>query len=216
MENFTSFKSENDCYHIFHYGNDDAPLFRDRADFERFLALLHIANNEIHFILRGTEAMKVFTVKHCSPLVNICAYCLLPDRYHIILSDHAANGTQRFIHKIDTAYVMYYNNKYKHRGTIFSGSYRAKRTPSKSLLYEFVSRVHLFPFSGKESLEPEDRGSESCAMKNAEGPAATKSDLRASTKRTMKRAINRASRYEYSSMKDYLGEDRPQKAILAR
>lgn len=181
---------KQDYYHAFNRGAHAAPLFHDKQDFERFLILLHIANNTGHFILRDMKTADVYATMRTRALVDIAAYCLLPDRYHIILRDREPNGAQHFIHKVGTAYVMYYNRKYNHKGTIFEGTYHSRRVPDRSRLYQLIGRIHLYPFS------------------------ANNGDEKAVIKPDMKKAVDQASLYEYSSMRDYLGEVRPQKVII--
>ena len=153
------------------------------------------------------KAEDIFATMHTRALVDIAAYCLLPDRYHIILRDRQLNGAQHFIHKVGTAYVMYYNRKYNHKGTVFAGTYRARRVPDQSRLYQLISRVHLYPFSVKGDEDEEvASGKLQVTSKNEQGLKLEKVN--------MKKAVDQASRYEYSSMRDYLGEVRPQKVII--
>ena len=220
-----------DYYHAFNHGADAAPLFHDNQDFERFLTLLYIANNTGHFILRDMKTADIFATMRMRALVDIAAYCLLPDRYHIILCDRQPNGARHFIHKVGTAYVMYYNRKYNHKGTIFEGTYHSRRVPDQSRLYQLISRVHLYPFSVKGN-EDEEVASGKLQVKSKNGqdlqpPIAVEGRLPTCNPRSlsraglklrksnMKKAIDLASSYEYSSMRDYLGEDRPQKVILS-
>src|ERR1035437_5230298 len=90
-----------DYYHAFNRGAHAAPLFYDKQDFERFLALLYIANNTGHFILRDMKTADIFATMRMRALVDIAAYCLLPDRYHIILCDSEPTRARHFIHKVD-------------------------------------------------------------------------------------------------------------------
>jgi hypothetical protein len=85
---------------------------------------------------------------------------------------------------------MYYNNKYGHRGTVFEGTYRSRRVPDQNRLYEIIRRIHLYPFSAADGSEKEI------------------------AKKDISSAIDFASRYEYSSMIDYLGKSRIEKAIV--
>lgn len=190
MDIFVRPGDRSDHYHTSNRGACDGPLFLDTGDFERFLTLLYIANNSGHFVLRDIRADDIFSVPRSKVLVDITAYCLLPDRYHIILRDREPGGMRHFLHKVGTAYCMYYNQKYRHKGTVFAGTYRARRVTDRSRLYELVGRIHLYPsFDGNV-----DSGSDA--------------------KPDKERALDLASRYGYSSMRDYLGEARLQKAIL--
>ena len=227
MSTRTRHDKKNNYYHIFNRGADGAPLFHDHKDFEHFMILLYIANNTDHFTLRGMEAEDTFATRRTQTIVDIVAYCLLPDQFHLVLRDREPDGTRHFIHKVGTAYVMYYNHKYGHLGTVFAGTYRARRVPDQSRLYEMIRRVHLYPFSVKGN-EGEEVASGKPTQNNQDlqPPIAVEDRLETCNPRSrsmaglklrkfnMKKAIDLASRYEYSSMRDYLGEDRPQKVIL--
>jgi putative transposase len=214
MSTRTRHDKKNNYYHIFNRGADGAPLFHDHKDFEHFIILLYIANNTDHFTLRGMEAEDTFATRRTQTIVDIVAYCLLPDQFHLVLRDREPDGTRHFIHKVGTAYVMYYNHKYGHLGTVFAGTYRARRVLDQSRLYEMISRVHLYPFSVKEDEEVTNRKLQ-VTSNNKQDLQLEEAGLKLG-KVNMKKAVDQASEYEYSSMRDYLGEDRPQGVILTR
>jgi putative transposase len=53
------------------------------------------------------------------PLVSVIAYCFNRNHYHFILKQERENGISKFIHKLSTAYTMYFNSKYKRSGSLF-------------------------------------------------------------------------------------------------
>ena len=47
-------------------------------------------------------------------LVQIGAYCLMPNHFHILITQVSEDGISKFMQKLSTAYAMYYNKKYNH------------------------------------------------------------------------------------------------------
>jgi REP element-mobilizing transposase RayT len=177
-------------YHIYNRGAHKAPIFNDKSDYERFLALLYLANSEDKLSFNRTKPDQIFSCTRPN-LVGIFAYCLMPNHFHIGIIEMKPDGIKRFIHKLCTAYAMYYNKKYSHSGTIFQGEYRSKRVDDDGYLRYLVQYIHLNPFGIEE---PE-------LMKTAKPEH-------------LKEALECSRKYDYSSFKDYLGEERPQKTIL--
>jgi len=86
---------------------------------------------------------------------------------------------------------MYYNNKYDHSGTIFQGQYKSKHVDTDEYLRYLIQYIHLNPFGIEEP----------------EMNKAAKSEH-------LEDAIEYSKTYEYSSFKDYLGENRSQASIV--
>jgi len=110
------------------------------------------------------------------------------------MSDMVNNpNITRFMRKLCTSYSNYFNLKHKHSGTIWQGHYKEKIFDEKDMP-TLISYIHLNPYYG---------------IKN---PSLTK-EARPEYKRE---AIEYSKEYEYSSFKDYLGENREQTLILCR
>lgn len=165
-------------------------IFLDKEDFGRFLGLLHIANSGARFILRDAPPEDIFRTGRTRPLVDIYAYSILQDGFSLVLRSDGESNLQRFIHKLSTAYAMYLNQKYRRQGPLFRGSCRLEPIEGSKRLRELIKETHLKPHTSGEmkAIKPDT--------------------IDASA------AIECASTYEYSSMRDYLGEERPQKVIL--
>src|ERR1700690_1528810 len=97
-------------YHVYNRGAHKAPIFHDKDDCCRFISLLYIANNSRRVDLRNIKPNKVFTHER-SLLVEIFVYCIMPNHLHIGLKEIKEKGIEKFIHKLCTSYVMYFNNK---------------------------------------------------------------------------------------------------------
>jgi hypothetical protein len=165
--------TDKPCQYIHNRSTDGLLIFRDDADYTRFLHLLYRANSTIpvHF----TNTSNPFELEQRKPLVDIVAYSLLPDSFHIILKDrNLRSKVKKFMHKLCTAYSMYYKSKYYHAGSLFHESYSSDELRG-STLREMIAKIHDLPAS-----------------------------------------LNDPKRYQFSSYKEYLGIDRPQKVILMK
>ncbi|MBU6426702.1 transposase [Patescibacteria group bacterium] len=179
-------------YHLYNRGAHKAPVFNDACDYERFVRLLYAANGERLFKLRDIPEDRAFDFDRGNPLVDVIAYCLMPNHFHIAVRERQRYGTTEFLRKICTGYGCYYNIKYKHSGTIFQGKYKCKPVDKIEYLTILINYIHLNPFGIKE-------------------PNITKE----ARIEHMSEAIEYSKDYEYSSFKDYLGENRAVRGILA-
>ena len=140
--------------------------------------------------LRKIKSNGLFTYKR-TPIVDVFAYCLMPNHFHLGLKEISDRGIEKFVHKLCTSYAMYYNNKYDHSGTIFQGQYRSKNIDTDEYLRYLIQYIHLNPFG----IEEPDMTKPAKSEHFAEATAYSK-------------------KYEYSSFKDYLGEMRASKDII--
>lgn len=181
-------------YHIYNRGAHKALIFHDVLDYERFLILLYISNDtrKPRVDLRRIKPREMFNYPR-NTLTNIHAYCLMPNHFHIAVRETMTNGVSIFIHKLCTAYSMYYNKKYNHSGTIFQGQFKNKHIHNDDYLQYLIQYIHLNPYGIEEPTMNKDAKHEH-----------------------LTEAISYSQTYIYSSFKDYLGLDRPQKNILKK
>lgn len=136
--------SEGNYYHIYNRGNSKQSIFHDQEDYEYFMWLLYISNNEDHFAVDRTFS-KGYFYERGEQLVAIGAYCLMPNHFHILITQIKENGISRFMHKISTAYAMYLNSKNKRTGSLFEGRYKAQHIDNDTYLKYIYSYIHLNP-----------------------------------------------------------------------
>ena len=180
-------------YHVYNRGAHKAPIFLDSNDYWRFLKLLYISNSTKCFKFRDFSDTKIFSADREKNVVEIIAYCLMPNHFHIVLAENVDGDMTKFMRKLCTGYSMYYNVKYKHSGTIFQGKYKSKTVTDDAYFQVLLNYVHLNPFG----IEEPD------LMKSAYSEH-------------LKEAFECSKKYEYSSLKDYLGENRSQGIILTQ
>ncbi len=134
-------------YHVYNRGVDRRTIFKDGADYNRFTELLYLSNTELSVNVRNirrTEPL-IFDFEREQQLVYIGAYCLMPNHFHILLTPVKEGGVQEFMHKLLTAYSMYFNKRYERTGALFQGRFKSKHAGADEYLKYLFSYIHLNP-----------------------------------------------------------------------
>jgi putative transposase len=76
-------------------------------------------------------------------LVDIVAYCLNPNHFHLLLQQKLENGIPKFLHRFGTGYTKYFNHKYKRTGSLFQGTFKAKYIDDNDYLLHVSAYVNL-------------------------------------------------------------------------
>ncbi len=134
-------------YHIYNRGTDQRVIFSSEHDSDRFLSLLYLANGTVSLDLwrQGGTLKEVASVDRGETLTNICAYCLMPNHFHLLLREKQERGVSTFMQKLATAYTMYFNKKNNRSGGLFQGPFKAKYANTDEYLKYLVSYIHLNP-----------------------------------------------------------------------
>ena len=126
-------------YHIYNRGVEKRNVFMDEEDHFRFIHDLFEFNDvefaprfnprlraqfQSPFPLSGVRLPKVER-KPRKLLVEILAFCLMPNHYHLMVSQKRDKGISEFMHKLGTGYTNYFNEKYKRVGSLFQGKFKA-------------------------------------------------------------------------------------------
>jgi len=182
-------------YHIYNRGTDKRDIFTTSNDFNRFMVLLYLCNSlkpvNIELELKkGRSFSELWEIKRENPIVDICAYCLMPNHFHFLIKEVVDGGITKFMGKLSTAYSMYFNKKYNRTGALFEGRFKAKHIDSDNYLKYLLSYIHLNPVKLIEPEWKESGISDKVAAKNY------------------------LKKYHYSSYMDFLRNDRIEKNIL--
>lgn len=186
--------SPGEYYHIYNRGNDKRKIFLNHRDYWRFLALLYVANNEATIHLSNYEGKNPITFfdlpKHKS-LIDIGAYCLMPNHFHLLIRETADGNISHFMLKLQTAFSMYFNKKNNRTGSLFEGKFKAKHISDDRYLNYLFAYIHLNPV---KIIDPQNW--ENKIIPNTE------------------KAKSYLSQYRFSSLSYYLGENLPEHKIL--
>ncbi len=139
--------SINEFYHIYNRGTDKRRIFITKNDYERFIILLYLANSKepIRIDTRRQSFKDLFEKDRGENLVEIGAYCLMPNHFHLLLKEKTENSISLFMQKLTTAYTMYFNKKYERNGVLFQGVFKAEHLDDDNYLKYIYSYIHLNP-----------------------------------------------------------------------
>ena len=178
-------------YHLYNRGNSKQKIFHDNEDYFRFMSLLFACNSENNFRIfsLGVEESP-YDFERGKQLVAIGSFCIMPNHFHILITQLEEKGISKFIQKILTAYSMYYNKKYKHTGGLFEGKFKSEHADSDRYLKYLFSYIHLNPIK------------------------IIQKDWKEAGIKNKKEALEYLYNYQYGSYIDYLGIKRAQNNIL--
>ena len=192
--------STGEFYHIYNRGNGKNDIFNGKRDYGRFIFLLFIANSKkpvrVDGLVRkcraqGRSLRNVMKEnERDDTLVDIGAYCLMPNHFHLLIREKIDGGASLFMQKLATGYSMYFNKKYERTGSLWEGRFKAEHANNDEYLKYLFAYIHLNPM---KLVEPKWR---EIGVTDAV------------------RVRKYLKEYQYSSYVDYLGEDREEKLIL--
>lgn len=127
-------KNKNQYFHIYNRGVEGRVIFNDQADYETFLGYLR---DYLSPPPSSQSIKKTFTVngkaykgiphqpKNYFNEVELIAYCLMPNHFHLLLHEKTEGALERFNRSLFTRYSMYFNRKYRRSGALFGGRYKS-------------------------------------------------------------------------------------------
>ncbi|MDI6778408.1 MAG: transposase [Patescibacteria group bacterium] len=125
-------------YHVFNRGVEKRKIFLTEGDYQRFLLCLREFNclDPIYSLYRMTQLPIEIKSLQKKKLVEIIAYCLNPNHFHLLLKQIAPNGISEFMKRLGIGYTGFFNYRNKRSGVLFQGSYKSVRIRSNAhLLY---------------------------------------------------------------------------------
>lgn len=176
-------------YHIYNRGNSKQTIFHNVGDYDRFIKLIFLSNGKESFKIHlvGNE---IYNFDRGEQLVDIGAYCLMPNHFHLLLTQTKSGSITKFVQKLSTGYSMYHNYQHERTGALFEGKFKAERVDNDRYLKYLFSYIHLNPIKTINANWKET------GVKNKN------------------KAISFLENYPFSSFQDYGGIKRQQKAIL--
>jgi len=131
-------------YHAYNRGTEKRDIFTSIADYFKFIHYLYIANDSRPFHLKDAES-EDFRETDRDPVVEILAFVLMRNHFHISVRPLIDTGMAKFMQKLLTGYTMYFNKKYSRSGALFQGRYKCKALSDAQYLPILVRYIHLNP-----------------------------------------------------------------------
>jgi putative transposase len=158
----------NAFFHVFNRGVEKRKIFLDDKDHLRFIHDLYelndrdaVLNTKYYFeslkkrgvsdnrIKEGLRELQ--RTKKREVLIDIVAFCLMPNHFHLIVQPLHEDGLQLFMQKIGVGYTKYFNHKYKRVGPLFQGPYQLRHIIADEDLISCVGYVHRNPIDQMSS-----------------------------------------------------------------
>lgn len=137
---------ENGYYHVYNRGVEKRDIFLDKQDYAVFLKLLKKYLDPV----LGSDPL--WKRKSLSQEVDLIAFCLMPNHFHLLVKQITINGMTKLIRAVCTNYVTYFNKKYERIGGLFQGKYKAIMVMEDAYLLHLSRYIHLNPFTGSDPL----------------------------------------------------------------
>lgn len=134
-------------YHVYNRGVEKRKIFIDDSDYKYFLCLLklYLTSSTGSHPVQGKTLKKQKTMPDFSSEIDLFCYCLMPNHYHLLISQSHIDSMPRFMKSLGTNYSMYFNHKYERVGSLFQGAYKAVQIKEDSYLLHLSRYIHLNP-----------------------------------------------------------------------
>lgn len=126
---------EGAWYHVMNRGANRCKIFLDYECYQIFLTLF-------------AEITDIFGIE-------IHAYCLMENHYHLLL--HTPRGNlSRVMRHLDGVYTQRFNRLVRRDGSLFRGRYKALLVETDAYLLQVRRYIHLNPAAKNNSIKAED------------------------------------------------------------
>lgn len=142
-------------YHVFNRGIERRSIFTNQREFRRAQGLIKFYRHKktpIRFsrFIKLAEDVRnnlLKTLYKSERLVDILAYCLMPNHFHFMLKQNADRGISTFISNFTNAYTKYFNTKNQRSGPLLEGVFKAVLVETDEQLIHLSRYIHLNPIA---------------------------------------------------------------------
>lgn len=150
---------EKGFYHIYNRGVEKRIIFKKDQDYKVFLNYLKEYLSpppdplKITFTLKGGTFKGIpRQVKNYCDEIDLIAYCLLPNHFHLLIKQNSKDSMENFMRSLATRYSMYFNKKYDRVGKLFQGHYKASLISSDAYILHLTRYIHQNPLEYTKNL----------------------------------------------------------------
>jgi len=159
--------------HVFNRGIQKQPIFETKADYVRFLFLIltfqgeTVIQNVSRKIKQSVQSQTLNTFHIDSGLekeilknrmVELVAFCLMPNHFHLIVHELEEGGLSKYMQRVLTAYVKYFNLRHDKSGYLFQSKFKNVLIEDDRQLMHTSVYIHKHPieigWKGKEEKYP--------------------------------------------------------------
>jgi putative transposase len=182
----------DEIYHLIIRATGDTEIFKSEADYFRAIFSLYEFNNTQMVTIRDVRLLRRKQIvrepfsgnlkkkREREPLLELMAFCLMPNHIHLLTKQIRQSGIVDFTRKFGAGFAGFFNRKYSRKGPLFS-KYRAVHIKDGKQLKTAFVYIHANPIS---LIEPKWKEG---AVKNFD------------------KAVEFLEQYRWSSFLDYTG-----------
>lgn len=143
-----------EVYHIVNRGVAQAPIFQNKRDYFRMLEVIWFYRHfkpplRFSFYNQLPKRERENLIKSLNNskenLVEVLAFCLMPNHLHFLLKQLKDGGISVFMRKLQDSYARFFNIKYKRNGSLFQAMFKAIRVENDEQLLHVSRYIHLNP-----------------------------------------------------------------------
>lgn len=122
--------ANGEVYHVVLRAIDDNLIFKDIDDYYRGIFSIYEFNNAkpteiwLRRIQRKKEKLLGNPMSQRDLLVEVFAFCFMPNHIHLLLRQVKDNGISKFMQKVGVGYGKYFNKKYQRKGYVFQNRFK--------------------------------------------------------------------------------------------
>lgn len=146
----------NQFYHIFNRTIDGKEIFTNKKIVKRALTTLFYYQYQnpplrlSYFLEKSKEEQEKIweTLKQKNEkLIEIIAYCLMPNHYYLKIKQLVNNGISVFISKFQNSFTKFFNTLTNLSGHLFESQFKAKIILNEEELIHINRYIHLNPYT---------------------------------------------------------------------
>lgn len=131
---------EESYYHVYARGASRQPVFLDDADYQYFTSLF-----ERYLSREGKKSKDGFAYPHYRGQVEILAYCLMQNHFHLLIYQVEQGALSQFMKSLMSSYSRYFNLRYKRSGSLFENRFKSALISNDTYLMHISRYIHLNP-----------------------------------------------------------------------
>lgn len=184
---------DGQVYHIISRAIDDNLIFKDINDYYRGIFSIYEFNNDNPVTIqkkrqarksrgRASTNSEEF-VDERDKLVEVLAFCFMPNHIHLLLRQSRDGGISRFMAKLGSGYARYFNQRHQRKGYVFQNRFKSVHIKNDGQVVVVASYIFTNPVALIE-------------------PGWKENGIR---KHSVKEVIKFLEDYKWSSYQDYIG-----------
>ena len=138
-----------EIYHLCARGVNHRTLFRNKADYQRFVALLQYCLAPGHlqsYSMAQRLRQRLEPVGSGEGLVDLLCYCLMTNHVHLLVKENVEQGVSHYMQRLLNSYAKYFNVRYDRSGPLFTGRFKSVLIDDDDQFIHVSRYIHLNPY----------------------------------------------------------------------